>query len=277
MKSKFFERIKSAVIEREVEDVYNSGINLYFSNAEITHPFACDGFVDTKTSNGKMLKLIIEYKLDEILVSRVARAKVIIQVLYYLKRFENDGMILPNVCLIGDKNECFVFHTNDIIKFLDKETDWTFAPSSAHIKNPDFVMEIASDENFNPFIFNIDENFSFKNVAEKIQDLAENVQRFVHITEHNIAKIYETFLGRVIKNPKKYSSKELVEKSFKYRGMFNEEEPRYQINNFDAGWYQIKGMLKAYMPNELKEFNEMYKSFANRLKPLVYELGFLKK
>ena len=88
MKSKFFERIKSAVIEREVEDVYNSGINLYFSNAEITHPFACDGFVDTKTSNGKMLKLIIEYKLDEILVSRVARAKVIIQVLYYLKRFE---------------------------------------------------------------------------------------------------------------------------------------------------------------------------------------------
>ena len=30
------------------------------------------------------------------------------------------------------------------------------------------------------------------------------------------------------------------------------------------------------MPNELKAFNELYKSFAEQLKPMVYELGFLK-
>ena len=38
MASKFFEQIKSAVIEREVEDVYNKGISLYFTD-KITHPF----------------------------------------------------------------------------------------------------------------------------------------------------------------------------------------------------------------------------------------------
>ena len=35
-------------------------------------------------------------------------------------------------------------------------------------------------------------------------------------------------------------------------------------------------MLKQYMPNELKAFNELYKSFAEQLRPMVYELGFLK-
>ena len=69
---------------------------------------------------------------------------------------------------------------------------------------------------------------------------------------------------------------ELVEKSMKYRTIFNEENEQYQINNWDCGWYQIKAMLKAYMPNELKAFNDLYKSFAEQLRPMVYELGFLK-
>jgi hypothetical protein len=50
MASKFFEQIKSAVIEREVEDVYNKGISLYFVE-DIKHPFACDGLIETKTES----------------------------------------------------------------------------------------------------------------------------------------------------------------------------------------------------------------------------------
>ena len=33
------------------------------------------------------------------------------------------------ISLIGDKNECFVFHTNDILTYLDKDVDWKIAPS----------------------------------------------------------------------------------------------------------------------------------------------------
>lgn len=267
-KSKFFEQIKASVIEREVEDVYNKGISLYFPKASITHPFACDGFLDTKTDNGKRLKLIIEYKLDEVLTSRVARAKVIIQVLYYLKRFENEGMILPNVCLIGDKDECFVFHINDIMKFLDEDTDWSYAPSSAHIKNPDFVAKIASNKSFNPFIFDINDNFSFKVVADKIKDLADNVQRFVHITEHNIAVIYETFLGKVVKN-KKLSSKELVsvflgiiaEPGKYYKHPENENilvtpkgDVKINASQFNSFFSYFQ---KSYTPQEITKFTEI--------------------
>lgn len=208
-KSKFYNEIKPAKIEREVEDVYNKGLALYFDNAAITHPFACDGLIDTK-EQGKLLKLIMEYKYDKDLKNAVSRACVIVQVLYYIKKFEQSGLVLPNICLVGDIDECFVFHTNDIQKYLSYDLDWSIAPSNAHAYNSDLVLEIASDEVINPFIFNIDENFSFKDVADRIKDLAVNVQRLVNVTEHNIAVIYEYFCNNVVKDAKGVQPNDLV-------------------------------------------------------------------
>lgn len=209
-KSRFFDEIHNAVIEKEVDLVYSKGINLYFPTASITHPFACDGFINTKTEAGKLLKLIIEYKFDELLSSKTGRAKVLIQVVFYMKQFELNGLILPNVCMVGDVNECFVIHTNALLKYLDEDVDWKVAPSTAHFKYPDLVLKIANDEEINPFVFDINENFSFKDVAQKITDLADNVQRYVHVTEHNVATIYDYFCRNVIKNVKKIKSHDLV-------------------------------------------------------------------
>lgn len=208
-KSKFYEMIKATSIEREVEDVYLKGLALYFDNAVITHPFSCDGFMDTKVEK-KLCKLIMEYKYGKDLKNAVTRAGVIVQVLYYLKKFELNGLILPNICLVGDNDECFVFHTNDIQRYLGYDVDWGIAPSEAYLKNPDLVIDISKDEIVNPFIFEIDENFSFKDVADKIKDLAMNVQRLVNVTEHNIAVIYEYFCNNVIKDVKSISTNELV-------------------------------------------------------------------
>ena len=70
---------------------------------------------------------------------------------------------------------------------------------------------------------------------------------------------------------------DLVRQSFKYRFLFDQDHPEYCINAFDAGWYQIKAMLKQYMPGELKEFKELYKKLSEKLLPQVYSLGFLRK
>lgn len=70
---------------------------------------------------------------------------------------------------------------------------------------------------------------------------------------------------------------ELVKKSFKLRDLYNQEHPEIQVNHWDAGWYQIKQMLKEYLPDELKEFRKNFKAFESRLRPLVYELGFLRE
>lgn len=59
-----------------------------FPGVDVEHTFACDALIDTKNQQGKLLKLIIEYKFDEDFQSKVMRAKVITQVLFYMKRFE---------------------------------------------------------------------------------------------------------------------------------------------------------------------------------------------
>ena len=69
---------------------------------------------------------------------------------------------------------------------------------------------------------------------------------------------------------------DLVKKSFKYREMFNESHTEYQINNWDCGFYQIKALLKEFMPDDLKEFRATYKQLADKMRPMISELGFLK-
>ena len=249
-KSRFFEKVKTAVIERQVEDVYNEGINLYFKS-EITYPFGCDGLIDTKTENGKLLKLIIEYKLDELMKNSVARAKVLCQVVFYLKRFENNGLRLPNVCMVGDKNECFVMHTNELLQYLDEDVDWSIAPSKAHEFCPELVVKIAENENINPFIFEVDENFSFKEtVYAKIVELAESIQRYVRVNEHNIATIYDYFMKNVIKDAKKIQANDLVAI---FMGTITEHENYYE--------HPVKKNILVTPTGEVAINSKSFKSF----------------
>ena len=73
-----------------------------------------------------------------------------------------------------------------------------------------------------------------------------------------------------------YATK-LVKDSFKYRKDFHTNNPEYNVNTWDAGWYQVKAILKEYMPDELAKFNELFKKFENRMRKGVYKFGFLKE
>ena len=106
-----------------------------------------------------------------------------------------------------------------------------------------------------------------------IDDVLENAksERFVYkklktITLSDDAKLVLDYATTIVKE------------TMRYREDFNMKHPEYHINTWDAGWYQIKAVAKEYMPDKLKLFNEeYYKTFEDRLRPLVYELGFLYK
>ena len=210
MGSKFYERIRTATEERDVAETYNEGLRKYFKNAEIKHPHECDSYISTTTEANKYLGLLVEYKYDEKLNVPAARAKVLVQVLFYLQRFEQAGEKMPNVLMIGDVNECFVIHSNNILKYLDEPVDWSEAPSNAAVKNPDLVLKIANDADIVPFVYDVNDSFSFKNVAEQITALADNVQRLVRVTIHNIQTIYEYFVANVISNSHRVKSYDLT-------------------------------------------------------------------
>lgn len=68
---------------------------------------------------------------------------------------------------------------------------------------------------------------------------------------------------------------ELVERSMELRQVMANEENH--LNSWDAGYAQLKLVWKEYFQEEFKEFRQLYKNLEDRMRPMVYELGFLKK
>jgi hypothetical protein len=68
---------------------------------------------------------------------------------------------------------------------------------------------------------------------------------------------------------------ELVEKSMKMRMIMANDENH--LDSWDAGYAQLKLVWKEYFSDDFKEFRQLYKNMEDRMRPLVYELGFLMK
>lgn len=197
--------LASAHEESDVRVAFAPAFQKAFRVSQIDHHCRCDGYIENI-----FMRLIIEFKFDEDFSRRTEIAKVLVQVLYYLKLFELDGRALPNVVFVGDKNECFVLHSNPLLNYLDEDIDWTIAPSNAAAANMDLVMKISRDANINPFIIDIDDNFQFDSVISRIEELANNETSYVRVTEHNLSLSFENFVQKVIRRPGDFSPSELV-------------------------------------------------------------------
>jgi hypothetical protein len=68
---------------------------------------------------------------------------------------------------------------------------------------------------------------------------------------------------------------ELTKKSMLVRKLYADDHNH--LNSWDAGYAQLKLVWKEYFPDEFKEFRQLYKNLEDRMRPLVYELGFLLK
>jgi hypothetical protein len=58
----------------------------------------------------------------------------------------------------------------------------------------------------------------------------------------------------------------------------NKIRQEYKLGRADAGWYQVRRALQAYGESELTDFdpfNAAYSALTAKLRPMVYELGFL--
>ena len=56
-----------------------------------------------------------------------------------------------------------------------------------------------------------------------------------------------------------------------------DKQPDLHLNAWDCGCYQLKQLWRALYPDDWEALTEAHKALAARLKPGVYEFGFLKK
>jgi len=70
---------------------------------------------------------------------------------------------------------------------------------------------------------------------------------------------------------------ELLKKSIQMRMVLSDSHPEYHLDSWDAGYAQLKLVWKDYFKDDFNLFRSKYKMLEDRMRPLVYELGFLKK
>lgn len=196
-------KLAKAENEKDVENTYRAELLANLKNSQITSPFGCDGLLEAED-----VRSLLEFKFDKAMKTKLAQCSVLIQVLYYLKKFEDSGERLPSTIFVGDVNECFALKTNSIAKYLSHDIDWQIAPSAASEQNPALVRAMVDDVDILPFVFDVDDKFQIRIAIEKIKDLSGNVVRKVRVTEHNIANIFEYFSTNVLGEKVKLSTNE---------------------------------------------------------------------
>ena len=206
-KSNFFEKISCSTQESQVQETYNEMFKSVFKINTVDRKCQCDGYIDTRFDDTD-ISMLIEYKYDIRMKDKIERARVIAQCVGYLHKFEESGMALPKLVFIGDINECMIIHTNDLIKFLDLDcVNWDIAPCNLGQEN-NLIMPIV--KSINPWVYDVDSNFKFDDIANKIISLCKGINQQVHITEKNIEKIFNNFCKRVLKNSNNISANDLV-------------------------------------------------------------------
>ena len=188
-------KLESALNEKDTENIWRETISSFFPDGIVTSPYNTDGFLET--SDGKV-SILFEFKFQENLKSKLSQVNILSQTLYYIKKFEVNGKKLPKVIFIADKNECFVIHTNPLVKYLSYDLKWNVAASTAFKTNPDLIQDMLGDSDINPFVFDIVEGFNFIAIRNKIIDLSERVTRLIKVTEHNIVSVFEYFCSNVL-------------------------------------------------------------------------------
>lgn len=194
--------LSKAVVEKDVENAYRGEIQSLLKTASIESPFQCDGHLTFYEGEACKLDVLMEFKFLENLKDKLTRINILIQALYYLKKFELSGYKLPVIVLVGDKNECFLVHVNDLLKYLSWGLDWTLPPSVAHKHNEDLLRAMLDDKDLSTFVYDVDDKFDMRQVIGKMLEMSSGEVRKIRITKHNLTQAFTMFDERILKDKK---------------------------------------------------------------------------
>lgn len=205
----FLRSLKLAADEIDVEHAYKRIFQKRYidgiQNSSLNRPYSCDGYLHSGEIV-MVLRMLMEFKKSVSLTNVNSRARIIAQVVYYLKRFENDGKELPNVIFSGDEDEMFVVYAPVLYNYLKEDYDWSIAPSDAASQNLELVSKLNDDPNLSSFVFNINTpKFNINDVLDAIDSLIVNDGSMykIKINEANIRIVFEEFLRMIFSDRRK--------------------------------------------------------------------------
>ena len=175
--------------EKDVESAYRTELAACIPGVKITSPFGSDGYAEFDT-----VRALLEFKYDWDLKHKSESCRALTQLVFYLKKFEVAGSVLPNVLFVGDKNECFALGTGSVQRFLDMKIDWSTPPSAG---NEELTRALVADTDITPFVFNVDEELNFQTVLDTIRALSVGEVRKIRATSGNIGAMFAYWSNEV--------------------------------------------------------------------------------
>lgn len=199
----------TVVNEMDVQDRYRSAFKKHFKDIIFKSEFRTDGLGYSQKHN---LRIIVEQKHKYNFASVIERAKVVAQVIRYVKNIhDNNPKIVPKVAVVGDENECFVIPVKDIINYISlNEYDWSLPPSSMFLDTT-LINDLVNDKLLSD-LYIYDPNTEFNAVINKILQVNKGVSVPRTLTEKNIDRVFEYFDKKIVikKLGKKISDNDLV-------------------------------------------------------------------
>lgn len=163
-------------------------------------------------------------------------------------------------------NDCIIYSLSDNKSYQSSLRQVTYQGKQWNIKNEFFPFspkELRTLAENNQFI-------------EMIDDLDEDdSERFVYTEIERIKLEPITFSQEALDLLN--SAKQLLIDSMPQRKQMHSQHEEYHLHAWDSGYAQLKLVWKEHFAKEFKVFDGLRKALADKLRPKVYEFGFLYK
>ena len=195
--------LSTSRVEKDVENAYRAEVAARRDDAEWSSPHGTDGVAEWSAGTPpRNVRLLLEAKYDLDFKQRGHVCSVLGQLILYLKRFESAGGAMPNVLLVGDRNECFVLATDAVRGFLGLPIDWSVAPSAG---SPELTRALVSGFNLLPYVYDVNGDLDFGDVLAQVETLAAGNEHRVRATRANLGAIFVYWRDNVFRGTGKAS------------------------------------------------------------------------
>ena len=186
--------LDSVVNEMDVQDRYRVAFRRAFKDIIFESKYRTDGLAYSPKNK---LRMIVEQKHKYDFSSVIERAKVVAQVIRYVKTIhDEDPTVMPKVAVIGDENECFVLPVKDIINYISvKDYQWSLAPSSMY-QDKVLLNDLVEDDVVKQLYIYKPQN-EFREIVDKIKQINKGINVPRTLTEKNIDRVYKYFTDKI--------------------------------------------------------------------------------
>ena len=186
--------LDNVVNEADVQDRYRVAFRNVFSDIIFESRYNTDGIAYSAKNK---LRMIIEQKHEYDFTNLKDRAKVVAQIIKYLKVIhDNDATKMPKVAVVGDENETFVIPVINIINYISiKDYKWHL-PASSMYKDEVLMNDLIGDDVIKT-LYIFDPKKEFREIIIKIKDINKGINVPRTLTEKNIEKVFEYFCKKI--------------------------------------------------------------------------------